>query len=62
MPLALDDVSTTEPPVQNVVDPPAEIDGVVGIGFTVTATGADAVDEHEPLVTITVYEPLVVAV
>jgi hypothetical protein len=35
-PLADDDVNVTEPPVQNVVGPPAVIVGVVGKAFTVT--------------------------
>ena len=41
MPVALLDVSVTEPPVQNVVGPPAEIVGVDGIGFTVTDVAAE---------------------
>ena len=35
-PVETEDVSTTEPPVQNVVGPPAVITGAAGIGFTVT--------------------------
>ena len=62
MPLADDDVNVTDPPVQNVVAPPSETDGVAGIGFTVTATAPEANDEQPPFVTITVYEPPVVAV
>ena len=61
MPLADDEVNVTDPPVQKVVAPPSETVGVVGTGFTVTVTPADGADEHDPLVTITVYEPLVVA-
>jgi hypothetical protein len=33
-------VSVTEPPAQNVVDPPAVIAGVDGAAFTVTTIGA----------------------
>ena len=35
MPVADDEVSNTEPPLQNVVGPPAVIVGVDGIAFTV---------------------------
>ena len=35
------DVNVTLPPVQNVVDPPAVIVGVAGVGFTVTAVAVD---------------------
>ena len=40
-PLALDDVSVTLPPVQNVVGPPGVMVGVGGIGLTVTVVAAD---------------------
>jgi hypothetical protein len=53
LPVALDDVKTTEPPEQNVVDPPTEIVGAVGAAFTVTLNGLD-VAEQEPLETLTV--------
>ena len=53
-PLAEDDVSTTLPPEQNVVGPPAEIVGAAGIGFTVTVTPAEVADVQPPLVTATV--------
>ena len=49
---ALDDVKTTEPPEQNVVDAPAEIVGAVGASFTVTLIGLD-VAEQDPLETLT---------
>ena len=51
-PVALDDVKTTEPPEQNVVDPPAEIVGAVGTGLTVTLSGLDVV-EQDPLEALT---------
>ena len=49
-PVALDDVSVTLPPVQNVVGPLAEIVGVAGAGFTVTVveTHVDAGLHEEP--------------
>ncbi len=37
----------TEPPLQNVVAPPAVIIGVTGNGFTVTSMLFDAVLPHE---------------
>jgi hypothetical protein len=49
-----EDVSVTDPPEQNVVGPPAVMEGVAGIGFTVTAMGADVADVQLPLVTETV--------
>jgi hypothetical protein len=52
-PEALDDVKVTDPPEQNVVDPPAEIVGAVGAAFTVTLNGLD-VAEQDPLETLTV--------
>ena len=59
--MAADEVSNTEPPAQNVVGPPGVIVGVVGIAFTVTTVAADGSDGQPFSVTITVYEPLVVA-
>ena len=53
-PLGWLDVSTTFPPWQNVVGPPAVI-VTEGAGFTVTLT-ADDVPPH-PLLSITVYDP-----
>ena len=55
--IAEEEVKTTDPPSQKVVDPPAEIIGVAGVRFTLTNCGADDPDE-QPLVTIaTVYVP-----
>ena len=53
MPVALDDVNVTDPPEQKDVAPLAEIVGVLGAAFTVTAIGLE-VAEHEPLETLTV--------
>ena len=52
-PVAEEDVNVTLPPEQKVVGPPAEIVGVAGAGFTVTAVPAD-VALHVPLLTVTV--------
>ena len=52
-PVAADEVSTTEPPMQNVVEPLAEIVGVAGVGFTVTVSLAEAFELQPPLVTVT---------
>ncbi len=41
LPVALLEVSVTLPPLQNVVGPPAVIDGVGGIALTVTVTASD---------------------
>ena len=51
-----DAVSTTDPPVQNVVGPPAVI-VAAGNGFTVTAVAADVAEQPAALVTVTVYDP-----
>jgi hypothetical protein len=40
-PVALEEVNTTEPPAQNVVDPLAVIVGIVGKGLTITTVGAE---------------------
>ncbi len=62
LPVALDDVSVTLSPEQNVNGPLALTVGVVGFGFTTTVTDSFA-DEHPlPSVTPTVYVPDVVAV
>ena len=58
-PLAEDEVNTTDPPAQNVVEPPALMVGVAGIGFTVTVVPADVPDVQPAVVTATVYVPLV---
>ena len=55
--VADDDVKTTEPPEQNVVDPLAVITGTVGKAFTVTLVAAE-VAEHKPLLTATEYDPV----
>ena len=54
LPVAEEEVKVTLPPVQNVVAPPAEILGVVGLGFTVTVVPAEAGLEQPLVVTITV--------
>ena len=36
-PVEAEEVSTTDPPRQNVVNPPAVIVGVAGVGFTNTS-------------------------
>ena len=53
-PLADEEVNTTFPPAQNVVEPPAVIVGVAGIGFTVTFVPADVADVQPAVVTATV--------
>lgn len=40
------EVSTTEPPAQNVVGPPAVMVGAAGVGVTVTFSAVEAPDEH----------------
>jgi hypothetical protein len=45
-------VSVTEPPVQNVVGPPAVI-VAVGFAFTVTTVAADVALQPLPFVTVT---------
>jgi hypothetical protein len=53
-PAACEEVKFTEPPLQNVVGPLAEILGAAGFALTVT-TVAEEVDEHPlPFVTVTV--------
>ena len=49
LPVADDEVNNTEPPLQNVVGPPADIVGVDGIAFTVT-TVAEEGSDGQPLV------------
>ena len=53
-PLAEEEVKVTEPPVQNVVELPAVIVGVAGIGFTVTTVPAEVAEVQPPEVTETV--------
>ena len=57
LPVAADEVKTTEPPKQNVVGPLALIVGVDGDGFTVTTVGVELALQL-PLEAVTVYEPL----
>jgi hypothetical protein len=60
-PVAEDEVNVTLPPVQNVVDPLAEMVGVAGSGFTITVVATD-VAVQVPLLTVTVYVPADVTV
>ena len=57
LPVALDEVSITEPPAQKVVEPPAVTVGVVGTEFTVTIVDAELAVQF-PLDTVTKYDPL----
>ena len=43
-----DEVNTTEPPSQNVVELPAVIVGVAGVVFTVTEIAFEVGDTHVP--------------
>src|SRR5258707_1171640 len=54
--LALDDVSVTEPPAQNVVGPPAVMVGD-GRGLTVTLVAAEVAEQPLASVTVTLYAP-----
>jgi hypothetical protein len=51
-PVALDDVSTTEPPAQKVVEPPAVTVGVVAVVVIVTLVIGD-VELQAPFVMVT---------
>ena len=53
-PVEDDDVKFTDPPAQNVVDPPVVIVGVEGIAFTITDTGAEVAVQPDPFVSVTV--------
>ena len=53
LPLAADDVSTTEPPSQKVVGPFGVMAGAAGTAFTTTFTEAE-VAEQVPLDEVTV--------
>lgn len=57
LPVACDDVKVTEPPVQNVVDPLAEIVGADGFALTVTTVAVEVAEQPLPFVYVTVYEP-----
>ena len=48
LPLAAEDVNTTDPPSQKVVGPFDVITGVAGAGFTVTVTGAEVEAQVPP--------------
>jgi hypothetical protein len=52
-----EDVSTTVPPEQKVVGPPAVIVGTVGIALTVTIVIPEGIEAQVPSSTITEYEP-----
>jgi hypothetical protein len=54
LPEAEEEVNVTEPPVQNVVGPPAVIVGVAGLALTVTTVAAEVAEQPAPLVTVTV--------
>ncbi len=56
LPVADDEVNTTEPPEQKVVAPLAVIVGTVGKAVTVTLVAAE-VAEQKPLLTVTEYDP-----
>ena len=53
LPVVEDDVSTTEPPSQNVIEPENVTEGVVGVGFTVTAMVFDASELQPATVPVT---------
>lgn len=55
--VAIEDVNTTESPVQNVVGPLELIIGTTGVGITITTIG-DEVAIQFPVPVVTVYEPL----
>jgi hypothetical protein len=53
-PVAEDEFSTTDPPSQNVVGPPAVITGTAGLGFTVTFVAeAEEVEQPNPFMAST---------
>lgn len=52
LPEALEELSTMEPPEQNVVGPLAKIVGVIGVGLTVTEAKLE-VAEQFPFETVT---------
>ena len=55
-------VKTTLPPVQKVAIPPALIVGVAGCATTTTVAAVLVDEQLKPFVTVTEYEPDVVAV
>jgi hypothetical protein len=60
LPEAALDVRFTLPPAQKVVGPPGVMEGVGGVGFTVTVTGAETADVQPAATSYTVNVPLVV--
>lgn len=56
-PVADDDVNTTFPPLQNVVEPLAVIVGFAGLGITVIVVPAEGADIQAPPLLETVYVP-----
>jgi hypothetical protein len=56
-PVALEEVNTTEPPAQNVVEPPAVMVGIAGKELTVTTVAVELALQF-PLETVTEYDPL----
>jgi len=48
LPVEAEDVSTTLPPAQKVVGPPAVIVGAAGAGVTETVTAVELGEEHPP--------------
>lgn len=59
-PVGDDEVNTTFPPLQKVVEPLAVIVGVAGLGITVIVVPAETADIQTPLLVETVYVPEVV--
>ena len=57
LPEPADDVNVTDPPEQNVVEPPAVIVGADGVVFTVTVVPADDGEVQPDAVAVTVYVP-----
>jgi hypothetical protein len=51
-PVVLEEVKTTEPPAQKVVEPPPVMVGVAGKGLTVTTVGVELAVQF-PLDTVT---------
>ena len=47
-----EEVSTTDPPAQNVMGPPAVMEGTAGNGFTVTLVTSEE-DRQVPVPTVT---------
>jgi hypothetical protein len=58
LPVAAEELNTTESPSQNVNGPFAVITGVLGFDTTVTSTAVEASELHVPSETVTVYVPV----